>query len=90
MNFSMTFDDKKERIVELNLDVLLADGFEDALVGVAIQFDSFQALYDKRLCLKILMERDGMTESEAEKFFVFSVIGAWMGPHTPIFATFFE
>ena len=64
---------------------LLADGFEDALIGVGFQFNTPIAVYDRAQCLHILMARDGMTEDEAEEYFSFNVVGAWMGRSTPVF-----
>ena len=67
--------------------VLLADGFEDALIGYVERFGSDPvALYDKKLCLRIMME-GGLTPEEAEEYFYFNVIGAWAGAGTPAFAT---
>ena len=67
-------------------ECLLADGFEGALIGYAQQFNRVLALYDWEQCLKILVERDGMTWDDAEEFFEFNVIGAWVGDATPVFA----
>lgn len=47
----MTFDEIKERLAEINPEALLADGFEDALVGIASQFTRTLALYDRRKCI---------------------------------------
>jgi hypothetical protein len=68
---------------------LLADGFEEALVGYVERFNSGPlALYDRQHCIRILMDRDGMTEEEADEFLQVNVIGAWVGDKTPAFATF--
>lgn len=78
----------KERVLDLvgdDEEVLLADGFEDAFVGVGRQFNGPPcAVYDRSVCIAILM-RDGMDESEAEEYFSFNVEGAWVGENTPIF-----
>jgi len=71
-------------------EALLADGFEEALVGYAQRFSTVFALYDRQRCIDILVERDGMAHDEAEEFFEFNVVGAWVGEGTPAFATFFE
>jgi hypothetical protein len=68
-------------------DALLADGFERALLGFGVHFHSTVAVYDYEGCIKILQQRDGMSEDEAREFFEFNVVGAWMGPHTPVFVT---
>lgn len=75
-----------EWIRELNPDALLADGFEDAIVGVAQQFTKDPlVVYDRAKCLEILQARDGMEYDEASEFFDFNVQGAWMGESTPLF-----
>ncbi len=65
--------------------VLLADGFEDAFIGLARQFNKCFAVYDHEKCIKILIDRDGMTHDEAEEFFEFNVIGCYVGESTPCF-----
>jgi hypothetical protein len=66
-------------------DALLADGFEDALLGFGRQFNVAVAVYDYERCLAVLRDRDGMSEDGALEFFEFNVAGAYVGPHTPIF-----
>tara|TARA_R100000808_G_scaffold269_1_gene1623 strand:- start:570 stop:809 length:240 start_codon:yes stop_codon:yes gene_type:complete len=65
--------------------VLLADGFEDAYLGLARQFTTWVAVYDYDLCLDVLMSRDGMSRDEASDFFEFNVVGGWVGKQTPVF-----
>ena len=60
----------------MNEDLLLADGFEDAFLGIGQQFNKQFAIYDKERCLQILVERDGMTPEEATEYFSFNVTGA--------------
>ena len=64
---------------------MLADGFEDALVGYGYQFTYPVAVYSMNGCMEILMKRDGMNDEEAMEFFNFNVQGAWVGESTPIF-----
>ena len=72
-------------VVVAAMSLLLANGFEDALLGIGQQFDKSMAVYDRDKCLQILVERDGMTPEEAEDYFEFNVVGAWVGEYTPIF-----
>lgn len=69
-----------------DVDLLQADGFDDAIIGVV--FDNMNAVpriaYSTTKCLEILMKRDGMTEEEAIEYFDFNVQGAYMGEKTPI------
>jgi hypothetical protein len=64
---------------------MLANGFEDALVGYGYQFNYPVAVYSMNGCMEILMKRDGMNDEEAMEFFNFNVQGAWVGESTPIF-----
>jgi hypothetical protein len=82
----MTAQEMRDHIAEIDEQVMMADGFEDALLGYARQFNTVMALYDRDKCIEILMKRDGMTEEEAEEFFEFNVQGASVGEHTPAFA----
>jgi hypothetical protein len=67
-------------------EFLLADGFEDAFLGVIYgKMRTPVACYDRNKCLAILVARDGMTEEEAEEFFAFNTEDAWVGEKTPMF-----
>lgn len=68
-----------------NNKALFADGFESALIGEGFQFDKPLAVYDYDKCLSILMERDGMSEDDAEDFMEFNVVNAYVGENTPVF-----
>lgn len=65
--------------------IMLADGFEDAFIGIGQQYNRHFAIYDRQQCIEILMERDGMSEDDAEEYFEFNVVGAWVGHGTPVF-----
>ena len=72
-----------------NEDALTADGFEDAFMGVCHQYGRPPvAAYDYDGCIKLL-ERDSMSHDEAQEYFDFNVIGAWVGESTPVFVTRF-
>jgi len=72
-------------------EFLLADGFEDAFIGVVYgKMREPVACYDRKKCIAILMAKDGMTEEDAEDFFGFNVYDAWMGEKTPMFLDTFE
>ena len=73
-------------------DILLADGFEEAFMGVAQSKGSKpRACYDSGKCIKVLME-DGndMTAREAVEYFEFNVIDAYVGESTPAFIHSFQ
>lgn len=63
-----------------------ADGLEDAIIGIGSRINMPDVLvYSYNKCLKIFMERDGMTREEAVEWMEFNVVGAWVGETTPIF-----
>ena len=70
---------------EVPEDALLADGFEDALIGYGYQFTYPIAVYSRKKCIEILMD-DGIIEyEEATEYFDFNVAGAYVGDSTPVF-----
>ena len=77
----------KEKIIDIlgeDEDFLLADGFDDAFVGIGRQFSRPIAVYDRFECIELLI-KEGMSEEEAEEYFQFNVEGSWVGENTPIF-----
>ena len=64
--------------------LLLADGFEEAFLGVGFQFNNAVALYSRSRCLRIL-ELRGMSSEDAVEFFDFNVTGSYVGLQTPVF-----
>ena len=72
--------------------ILLADGFEDAFMGVVESFGTApKACYNVRKCLDILMASTGtgaatrMTYDEAVEYLEFNVTQAYVGENTPAF-----
>lgn len=75
----------KEYLHEENPDALLAEGLEEALVGVARRCGQpTLAVYSYAKAVELLM-RQGLTDEEACEHLEFNVLGAWLGPHTPVF-----
>jgi len=65
--------------------MLQMDGFKDCVAGVVERFGQEPIIcYDKQKVLGKL-QGQGMDEFEAEEYFVYNQIGAWMGDGTPCF-----
>ena len=64
-------------------ELLLADGFEDAFIGIARQFNKPFAVYDRAKCIQQLCRE--MTWEDAEEYFQYNVEGAYVGEDTPAF-----
>lgn len=73
--------------------ILLADGFEDAFLGVTQSMGVMpKATYNYDTCIEILMagfsdDHHTMTYEEAIEYFEFNVTGAYVGEYTPAFLT---
>ena len=81
----------REKIIEYYSDtepVTFADGLDDAIIG----FDpnSWQVVYSRTKVIKVLQERDGMTEEEAIEYAEYNIFGAFIGDSTPVWAEDFS
>ena len=70
--------------------ILLADGFDEAFIGVVESFGSKpKACYNYDACIDILMgepdEEEIMTYDEAAEYLEFNVTQAYVGEYTPAF-----
>ena len=75
-----------DEIAEINPEAMLADGLDDAIMGMCMQFGAEPLVaYDYEKCIEILIERDNMSRIEAIDFIQFNVIGAYVGLNTPVF-----
>ena len=82
----MTVTELREWVADYNEEALMADGFEEAIIGMGARCSQEPVvIYDAERCLEVLMERDGMSEENARDYFYFNVLGAWLGKNTPIF-----
>ena len=64
---------------------MFADGYDDAIMGIAELNGIASVDYDSEKVVKILRRRDGMTRADAEEFFAYNVAGAFLGESSPIF-----
>jgi hypothetical protein len=63
---------------------LLADGLEEAFIGIGYQFHSPVAIYSQKKAIQCL-EKQGMSELEAIEYYDYNIAGAYVGENTPIF-----
>lgn len=76
----------REQLAERDPDMLLADGWDEQILGTAYSpGHEIRVVYDGDAIVRVLMERDGMTFEEADEFFSFNIEGAWVGERTPIY-----
>lgn len=73
--------------IDYDEELMFADGFDDAILGVTYQNGHSVVLYDRERCIDILMTKGAADREEAEEFFDFNVAGTYIGPRTPLFIT---
>ena len=67
-------------------DAIILTDLDDAIIGIVESFGGgSRILYDKNKILDLLMERDGMTHSEAEEYYDYNIIGGYFGEMNPVF-----
>lgn len=77
-------------------DILFADGFDNAIIGICSGFDSGRVVYSIQKMLDILFKDAGMPYDEGMEYLEFNTINAYVGEKTPIylddvsFVEFFE
>ena len=74
----------REELSEEYEGLLFADGFDDAIIGVAERIGMEPVVaYSVGAILQILAQ--DMTEDEAVEYFEFNILGAYVGERTPVF-----
>jgi len=68
-------------------EFLKADGFDDAVIGV--EDINMRLVYDKTMMIHIL-EKEGMSETDAIEYLEYNTWNAYVGENTPIFVTTFN
>ena len=72
-------------ICELYDELMIADGFDDCIIGVAeTAGQKARVAYDMQKVIEQLMS-DGISEDDAWEYFEFNILGAYVGETTPVF-----
>jgi hypothetical protein len=78
---------KLSRILEEYENVLICDGFDDAIIG--IEPTTSRLVYDVDKMIETLISQ-GMDRDEAIEYYEFNIVGAYVGELTPIFVDTYE
>ena len=91
--------DVRDWIEDFNEEALMADGFDDAIIGMCGRFGASPVVaYDRAKCIEILMDEfstsndldpDSDLYEEAEDYFEYNIAGSYVGEHTPVFITLY-
>jgi hypothetical protein len=68
-----------------NDQTMFADGFEEAVIGTNYTNGVRKVVYDMDLMIRVLMERDEMTEEDAIEYLEYNVWNTYVGEGTPIY-----
>ena len=82
----MMKETKREALAEVyGEDLLFADGFDGAIIGIADGHDSGRVIYDYEKMIEVFMEREDAPYSEAVEWVDFYKVGSYVGEQTPIY-----
>jgi hypothetical protein len=79
----MTRERIDEWLKERGMSTLLADGLDEAFLGVEENDGVVRAVYSIEECIRILSK--DMDPAEAEEYFWYNTAGAYVGEQTPLF-----
>ncbi len=66
-------------------DLLFADGYDGAIIGVCAGFDSGRVAYSVKEMIKICAKELAIDEDEAVEWLEYNTFGAYVGENTPIY-----
>lgn len=82
---SLTRVQINEYLENIGESALLADGFDEALIGFSQRMNEpMLAVYAYEKMVQILMDNDDLSYDDAVEYVDFNVVGAWVGEQTPI------
>jgi hypothetical protein len=73
------------KMAALDKNMLFADGFHDAVIGMTYRDDELVALYSKDKVIEILQRDHEMSLEDAFEYFDYNIEGSYVGKKTPIF-----
>ena len=78
----------RERIAEIDPEILVLDpeGLDVAIIGMAED----RVVYCASKLIEALMEVHEWDREDAEEWYEFNILGAWMGEKTPIYMSRFD
>lgn len=74
--------EKIDRIRSINEQAILADGFDEAIIGIT---NDGIVVYDINKMIDVLIRDHDMLMSEAMEYLEFNTLGAYVGEMTPVY-----
>ena len=66
-------------------DLLFADGYDSAIIGVCCGHDSGRVAYPVSKMIEACMQEAGMTYEDSVEWLEFNTFGSYVGDNTPIY-----
>ena len=66
-------------------ELIFADGFDDAIIGVATGFDSQRVVYCYVSMIETMMKEDDISYEDALDWIEYNTLGSYIGKNTPIY-----
>ena len=66
-------------------ELIFADGFDDAIIGVATGFDSQRVVYCYVSMIETMMKEDNISYEDALDWIEYNTLGSYIGKNTPIY-----
>ena len=66
-------------------ELIFADGFDDAIIGVAAGFDSARVVYCYASMVEVMINDNNMNYEDALDWIEFNTIGSYVGKNKPIY-----
>jgi len=76
---------REELAENYGADILFADGYDDAIIGVCIGCDSGRVVYDAEKMVDICAKDLDTDQEEALEFLEFNTFCAYVGENTPMY-----
>lgn len=67
--------------------LMVADGFDDAIIGVLLRPDAPAVVVYDAVAMQEIVMREGVSEEEAIEHLQVNTFGAYVGERTPLYAT---
>ena len=66
-------------------DLMFADNFDAAIIGVSVGLGSSKVVYDTKKMAEILIKEHSMTEEDAWEYLEYNTFGVYVGDNTPVY-----
>ena len=78
---------REELVEHFGDDLLFADSFDAAIIGVSLGASRGRVVYDVEKMVQVLSQREGIACEEAWEYLEYNTFSAYVGDRTPIYVS---